>query len=165
MVQTAPASWHLVSAVCLHAVFTPLIPSSSAQMTTFVFSDYFEPSIFQVKVTLCRNWCFVRSGAPHRFSVQQVITNLSSDRRNEDDNYKQNLSVITMLCIEHFYVEVDVCVCVTRWSDLPPHSSSCLLIINSSFFSPVHASREPGWLEGTLDGRTGLIPENYVEFL
>lgn len=30
---------------------------------------------------------------------------------------------------------------------------------------PVHASREPGWLEGTLDGRTGLIPENYVEIL
>lgn len=29
----------------------------------------------------------------------------------------------------------------------------------------VHPSREPGWLEGTLDGKTGLIPENYVEFL
>uniref|UniRef100_A0A8C1PYW7 Rho GTPase-activating protein 26 n=1 Tax=Cyprinus carpio TaxID=7962 RepID=A0A8C1PYW7_CYPCA len=29
----------------------------------------------------------------------------------------------------------------------------------------VHPSREPGWLEGTLDGKTGLIPENYVEFV
>ncbi|XP_043559443.1 rho GTPase-activating protein 26-like isoform X6 [Chiloscyllium plagiosum] len=29
----------------------------------------------------------------------------------------------------------------------------------------VHSSKEPGWLEGTLDGKTGLIPENYVEFL
>lgn len=29
----------------------------------------------------------------------------------------------------------------------------------------VHPSREPGWLEGTLDGRTGLIPENYVAFM
>ncbi|KAK4297686.1 hypothetical protein Pmani_029922 [Petrolisthes manimaculis] len=27
----------------------------------------------------------------------------------------------------------------------------------------VRASREPGWLEGTLNGRTGLVPENYVE--
>uniref|UniRef100_A0A8D2N854 Rho GTPase-activating protein 26 n=1 Tax=Zonotrichia albicollis TaxID=44394 RepID=A0A8D2N854_ZONAL len=28
-----------------------------------------------------------------------------------------------------------------------------------------HPSQEPGWLEGTLNGKTGLIPENYVEFL
>ncbi|ELW69089.1 Rho GTPase-activating protein 26 [Tupaia chinensis] len=31
--------------------------------------------------------------------------------------------------------------------------------------TPVHPSQEPGWLEGTLNGKTGLIPENYVEFL
>ncbi|XP_046636547.1 rho GTPase-activating protein 26-like isoform X2 [Daphnia pulicaria] len=29
----------------------------------------------------------------------------------------------------------------------------------------VRPSREPGWLEGVLNGRTGLIPENYVELL
>ncbi|XP_070552662.1 rho GTPase-activating protein 26-like isoform X2 [Ptychodera flava] len=29
----------------------------------------------------------------------------------------------------------------------------------------VHPSKEPGWLEGTLDGKSGLIPENYVEIL
>ncbi|XP_069680470.1 rho GTPase-activating protein 26 isoform X4 [Periplaneta americana] len=29
----------------------------------------------------------------------------------------------------------------------------------------VRASLEPGWLEGTLNGKTGLVPENYVEFL
>ncbi|XP_062909398.1 rho GTPase-activating protein 26-like isoform X2 [Mobula hypostoma] len=34
-----------------------------------------------------------------------------------------------------------------------------------TIFENVHSSREPGWLEGTLDGKTGLIPENYVEFL
>ncbi|XP_069782503.1 rho GTPase-activating protein 10 isoform X2 [Narcine bancroftii] len=32
-------------------------------------------------------------------------------------------------------------------------------------FENVHSSREPGWLEGTLNGKTGLIPQNYVEFL
>lgn len=32
------------------------------------------------------------------------------------------------------------------------------------FFS-VRPSREPGWLEGILDGRVGLIPANYVEYL
>ncbi|XP_038651735.1 rho GTPase-activating protein 26-like isoform X1 [Scyliorhinus canicula] len=32
-------------------------------------------------------------------------------------------------------------------------------------FENVHSSREPGWLEGTLKGKTGLIPENYLEFL
>ena len=29
--------------------------------------------------------------------------------------------------------------------------------------SIVRPSKEPGWLEGTLNGRTGLVPENYVE--
>ncbi|KAJ9598245.1 hypothetical protein L9F63_011066 [Diploptera punctata] len=29
----------------------------------------------------------------------------------------------------------------------------------------VRQSLEPGWLEGTLNGKTGLVPENYVEFL
>ncbi|RVE45000.1 hypothetical protein evm_010364 [Chilo suppressalis] len=29
----------------------------------------------------------------------------------------------------------------------------------------VTASPEPGWLRGTLNGKTGLVPENYVERL
>ncbi|XP_030649318.1 LOW QUALITY PROTEIN: rho GTPase-activating protein 26-like [Chanos chanos] len=40
-----------------------------------------------------------------------------------------------------------------------------LSFIAGTIFENVHPSREPGWLEGTLDGKTGLIPENYVEFL
>ncbi|XP_075055028.1 rho GTPase-activating protein 10 isoform X2 [Mixophyes fleayi] len=32
-------------------------------------------------------------------------------------------------------------------------------------FENVHNSMEPGWLEGTLNGRRGLIPQNYVQFL
>ncbi|XP_078142716.1 rho GTPase-activating protein 26-like [Centroberyx gerrardi] len=40
-----------------------------------------------------------------------------------------------------------------------------LSFIAGTVFENVHPSREPGWLEGTLDGRTGLIPENYVEFM
>ncbi|XP_077403141.1 rho GTPase-activating protein 26-like [Vanacampus margaritifer] len=40
-----------------------------------------------------------------------------------------------------------------------------LSFIAGTIFDNVHASREPGWLEGTLDGRVGLIPRNYVEFL
>lgn len=29
----------------------------------------------------------------------------------------------------------------------------------------VRQSNEPGWLDGTLNGKSGLIPENYVEAL
>lgn len=38
------------------------------------------------------------------------------------------------------------------------------LYINLSMIS-VGFSHEPGWLQGTLNGKTGLIPENYVEHL
>ncbi|KPP65652.1 hypothetical protein Z043_115917 [Scleropages formosus] len=34
-----------------------------------------------------------------------------------------------------------------------------------AIFDDVIFSREPGWLEGELEGRRGLIPENYVEML
>lgn len=32
-------------------------------------------------------------------------------------------------------------------------------------FISVRQSHEPGWLEGTLHGKSGLIPENYVEVI
>ncbi|XP_061778866.1 rho GTPase-activating protein 10 isoform X2 [Nerophis lumbriciformis] len=34
-----------------------------------------------------------------------------------------------------------------------------------AIFNAVTPSREPGWLEGELQGKRGLIPENYVEML
>ncbi|KAM6985148.1 rho GTPase-activating protein 42 [Aplochiton taeniatus] len=34
-----------------------------------------------------------------------------------------------------------------------------------ALFSNVYASVEPGWLQATLNGRTGLIPENYVLYI
>ncbi|MGH0180035.1 UNVERIFIED_CONTAM: hypothetical protein FKN15_003192 [Acipenser sinensis] len=34
-----------------------------------------------------------------------------------------------------------------------------------AIFSNVYPSVEPGWLQATYEGRTGLIPENYVDFL
>lgn len=40
-----------------------------------------------------------------------------------------------------------------------------LSFIAGTIFENVHPSREPGWLEGTLESRTGLIPQNYVEFV
>ncbi|KAK1159268.1 rho GTPase-activating protein 26-like isoform X1 [Acipenser oxyrinchus oxyrinchus] len=40
-----------------------------------------------------------------------------------------------------------------------------LSFVAGTVFDNVHPSREPGWLEGMLEGKTGLIPENYVEFL
>ncbi|MBN3272685.1 RHG26 protein, partial [Polyodon spathula] len=40
-----------------------------------------------------------------------------------------------------------------------------LSFIAGTIFDNVHPSREPGWLEGMLEGKKGLIPENYVEFL
>lgn len=38
-------------------------------------------------------------------------------------------------------------------------------LCSNSFDFLVHQSSEPGWLEGTLNGKTGLVPYNYVEFL
>ncbi|KAL1256275.1 hypothetical protein QQF64_011820 [Cirrhinus molitorella] len=32
-------------------------------------------------------------------------------------------------------------------------------------FSNVYPSVEPGWLQATFEGKTGLVPENYVVFL
>ena len=44
-----------------------------------------------------------------------------------------------------------------------PHHCYVGGLINEVF--AVRPSLEPGWLEGILDGRVGLVPENYVEFI
>ncbi|NXW89326.1 RHG10 protein, partial [Alopecoenas beccarii] len=44
------------------------------------------------------------------------------------------------------------------------HSSELSFQIGA-IFEDVRFSREPGWLEGTLNGKRGLIPQNYVQFL
>ncbi|XP_066488972.1 rho GTPase-activating protein 10 isoform X2 [Tiliqua scincoides] len=44
------------------------------------------------------------------------------------------------------------------------HSSELSFEIGA-VFEDVQFSREPGWLEGTLNGKRGLIPQNYVQFL
>lgn len=41
-------------------------------------------------------------------------------------------------------------------------------LLNLTLFVYVYAvypSVEPGWLQATYDGKTGLVPENYVEYL
>lgn len=43
-----------------------------------------------------------------------------------------------------------------------------LLFVEINYYDKlltVKASLEPGWLEGTLNGKTGLVPKNYVEQL
>ncbi|XP_069903566.1 rho GTPase-activating protein 10 isoform X4 [Oryctolagus cuniculus] len=44
------------------------------------------------------------------------------------------------------------------------HSSELSFDIGA-IFEDVQSSREPGWLEGTLNGKRGLIPQNYVKLL
>ncbi|KAG7220069.1 hypothetical protein INR49_008963 [Caranx melampygus] len=71
--------------------------------------------------------------------------------------------------VKHLSNSVTLCSLVGRkaralYACKAEHDSE-LSFIAGTIFDNVHASREPGWLEGTLDGRTGLIPENYVEFL
>lgn len=39
------------------------------------------------------------------------------------------------------------------------------MLLKIILFFLVRRSNEPGWLEGTLNGKSGLIPENYVEIL
>ncbi|XP_030643899.1 rho GTPase-activating protein 10 [Chanos chanos] len=44
------------------------------------------------------------------------------------------------------------------------HDSELSFQVGAIFHDVTH-SREPGWLEGELEGKRGLIPENYVEIL
>ncbi len=50
---------------------------------------------------------------------------------------------------------------------VPPSSLSlwCCPPTDAVSSPAVTQSREPGWLEGELEGKRGLIPENYVEML
>lgn len=45
------------------------------------------------------------------------------------------------------------------------NSSFNEFVIHNLIQFSVSRSNEPGWLNGTLNGKSGLIPENYVEIL
>ncbi|XP_046891170.1 rho GTPase-activating protein 42 isoform X2 [Hypomesus transpacificus] len=51
-----------------------------------------------------------------------------------------------------------------RYSCEAEHSHE-LSFPKGALFSNVYSSVEPGWLQATYEGKTGLIPENYVVFL
>ncbi|XP_025086672.1 LOW QUALITY PROTEIN: rho GTPase-activating protein 26-like [Pomacea canaliculata] len=53
---------------------------------------------------------------------------------------------------------------ITRYPCKAEHESELSFEANQMIHN-VRQSREPGWLEGELEGRFGLIPENYVEFV
>uniref|UniRef100_A0A672PI68 Rho GTPase-activating protein 10-like n=1 Tax=Sinocyclocheilus grahami TaxID=75366 RepID=A0A672PI68_SINGR len=56
--------------------------------------------------------------------------------------------------------------CVTLMKAKAVYPSAVrLLPVCPWFCSAVTLSREPGWLEGVLEGKRGLIPENYVQIL
>uniref|UniRef100_A0A673M3U7 Rho GTPase-activating protein 26 n=1 Tax=Sinocyclocheilus rhinocerous TaxID=307959 RepID=A0A673M3U7_9TELE len=85
----------------------------------------------------------------------------------------QNI-VVEILIENHERIYVYIYICIVSSPPLrkaralyackAEHDSE-LSFIAGTIFENVHPSREPGWLEGTLDGKTGLIPENYVEFV
>uniref|UniRef100_A0A8C5DI71 Rho GTPase activating protein 10 n=1 Tax=Gouania willdenowi TaxID=441366 RepID=A0A8C5DI71_GOUWI len=56
--------------------------------------------------------------------------------------------------------------CSVILSKVPPaeHDSELSFQVGA-IFNAVAQSREPGWLEGELEGKRGLIPQNYVEML
>ncbi|XP_076446006.1 rho GTPase-activating protein 26-like [Babylonia areolata] len=53
---------------------------------------------------------------------------------------------------------------ITRYACRASHKSELSFEANQMIHN-VRPSLEPGWLEGEIDGKVGLIPANYVEFL
>ncbi|KAL8605725.1 hypothetical protein ACOMHN_041132 [Nucella lapillus] len=53
---------------------------------------------------------------------------------------------------------------VTRYPCKASHESELSFEANQMIYNVRH-SREPGWLEGDMEGKRGLIPANYVEFI
>uniref|UniRef100_A0AAR2KYN7 Rho GTPase activating protein 10 n=1 Tax=Pygocentrus nattereri TaxID=42514 RepID=A0AAR2KYN7_PYGNA len=70
---------------------------------------------------------------------------------------KQNLLIIEANCVTLMKAKA-VYPCEAE------HDSELSFQVGAIFHA-VTLSREPGWLEGELEGKRGLIPENYVEIL
>ncbi|KAK2542560.1 Arhgap26 [Columba guinea] len=129
-------------------------------------SSIFEPSEFKPNVTpltvLAHVLCAIKSYA-HLLYVQRLIP-----------HQPQALCVSGACPAEQDPLELEECLPILGVSPLrkaralyackAEHDSE-LSFTAGTVFENVHPSQEPGWLEGTLNGKTGLIPENYVEFL
>uniref|UniRef100_A0A7N6F772 Rho GTPase activating protein 42b n=1 Tax=Anabas testudineus TaxID=64144 RepID=A0A7N6F772_ANATE len=70
-------------------------------------------------------------------------------------------NIVVEILIENFD---KVSLCLAMYSCEAEHSHE-LSFPQGAHFSNVYPSVEPGWLQATYEGKTGLIPENYVVFL
>uniref|UniRef100_A0A8C1M7U3 Rho GTPase activating protein 42a n=1 Tax=Cyprinus carpio TaxID=7962 RepID=A0A8C1M7U3_CYPCA len=69
-------------------------------------------------------------------------------------------NIVVEILIENY----DKVIAEALYSCQAEHSHE-LSFPQGAHFSNVYPSVEPGWLQATYDGKTGLIPENYVAFL
>ncbi|XP_006813760.1 rho GTPase-activating protein 26-like [Saccoglossus kowalevskii] len=53
--------------------------------------------------------------------------------------------------------------CVRTLYTCEAENDTELSFVANQIIVNVRPSKEPGWLEGTLNGKIGLVPENYVE--
>ncbi|KAK9406598.1 rho GTPase-activating protein 26-like [Crotalus adamanteus] len=87
----------------------------------------------------------------------------SSPIRYIGENSFRNLSVETTCATQD--LKISPCRKARALYACKAEHHSELSFTAGTIFDNVHPSQEPGWLEGTLNGKIGLIPENYVEFL
>jgi len=94
-------------------------------------------------------------------STDSLASNSSRDLTNDRDNFAQlgaaARGVPGMQPVELRKVK-------TLYACVGEHETE-LSFEPNQIITSVRPSLEPGWLEGSLNGKIGLVPENYVEYV
>uniref|UniRef100_A0A8D0CXH3 Rho GTPase activating protein 10 n=1 Tax=Sander lucioperca TaxID=283035 RepID=A0A8D0CXH3_SANLU len=91
-----------------------------------------------------------------------AVSTVPSQSNTLETEHSENWKCLILIVLYIFYVTSRKAKAVYPCE--AEHDSELSFQVGA-IFNAVTQSREPGWLEGELEGKRGLIPENYVEML
>uniref|UniRef100_A0AAX7U7Z5 Rho-type GTPase-activating protein 26 n=1 Tax=Astatotilapia calliptera TaxID=8154 RepID=A0AAX7U7Z5_ASTCA len=153
---------NLMTIANLGVVFGPTLLRPQEETVAAIMDIKFQNIVVEILIEHHERICVTDSdpSSDHHFIFSQShITNWQEKPASATSSYAQSYRCNSLL-ISSFTGRKARALYACK----AEHDSE-LSFIAGTIFENVHTSREPGWLEGTLDGRTGLIPENYVEFV
>ncbi|XP_037603684.1 LOW QUALITY PROTEIN: rho GTPase-activating protein 42 [Sebastes umbrosus] len=146
--------------------------STSSSLTSLHISEDYKSchgsvqslmSLDQQEATIKRKPAHVRCGSD--------LTLIRSAAASSSNGYQKPASVLSVRLPQRessvFSSALDICPgrdAKALYSCEAEHSHE-LSFPQGALFSNVYSSVEPGWLQATYNGRTGLIPDNYITYM
>uniref|UniRef100_A0A672G0L6 Rho GTPase activating protein 10 n=1 Tax=Salarias fasciatus TaxID=181472 RepID=A0A672G0L6_SALFA len=172
----AHSKHNLMTVANLGVVFGPTLMRPQEETVAAIMDLKFQNIVVEI---LIEHHEKIFTDAPESCPVAPAAPVFSAPTRQSKKMNRQNRPLAVYnpqaLDIQNGETSIILCLCILNkivtsrkakavYPCEAEHDSELSFQVGTIFNAVTH-SREPGWLEGELEGKRGLIPENYVEWL